>query len=249
MAAYSDWTRWAEKFKLQVLPAIPTSIALCILNKIQIGKSFASIRSFFYGIKFTHVSQGFQDPTNHHLVRSMLEAAHRICEKTVRKKEPITVEHIKSLHSVLLGDTMSLSSYRIFIIILLSYFGFLRYSEVTNIRRCDLILHESFFKIFIQKSKCDVYRDGKWLYICASVDSMYCPLEHIKGYFQMANITDPYSEEFIIRAISPLKKTQTAKLRACNKPLSYTTARELFLKSLKLIGVKPQKFGLHSMRS
>jgi len=51
---------------------------------------------------------------------------------------------------------------------------------------------------------------------------------------------------FIFRAISN-GKVQT--LRKDNKHISYTTARENFLKIMKQIDVDPKKFGLHSLRS
>ena len=249
LVAYNAWERWAMKFKLKVLPAESTSLALCILNQIQLGKSFASIRSFYYGIKYVHVSQGYNDPTEHHIVKNMLEAAHRLCKTVIRRKEPLTIEHIQSLNAALLVHPISLMNYRIAIIIILGFFGFLRYSEIANIRRCDIVFSATFFKIFIQHSKCDVYRDGKWVYISASDDSFCCPLQHLLSYLQLAGLTDPNSDEYIIRAISPFKKTGTEKLRACNKPLSYSTAREQFLNALKMIGVKSDIFGLHSLRS
>ena len=102
-------------------------------------------------------------------------------------------------------------------------------------------------KIFIEKSKTDIYRDGKWVFISASEDAYYCPEANLKRYFVMAKIDNPLSEEYIFRAVSAGKKKDT--LRACNKPLSYTSAREQFLAAVKSIGLPPTNYGLHSLRS
>ena len=58
-----------------------------------------------------------------------------------------------------------------------------------------------------------------------------------------------YSNEFIFRQITYLKKSNSYRLRDTKKPLSYTRAREIILSALEDIGLDKKKFGLHSLRS
>ena len=41
----------------------------------------------------------------------------------------------------------------------------MRYSEISGLRRCDVHFCDSYLKLFIEKSKTDVYREGNWIYI------------------------------------------------------------------------------------
>jgi hypothetical protein len=39
--------------------------------------------------------------------------------------------------------------------------GFLRYSELSNLRRDNLTLYEQYVKLFLEGSKTDIYREGR----------------------------------------------------------------------------------------
>ena len=88
MTAFRKWQQWSSSLELATLPANPTSIALCILNQIQMDVKYSSIHTFYYGIKFIHKQNGFSDPTQNILVVNMFEAAHRLCVKGMNKKKP-----------------------------------------------------------------------------------------------------------------------------------------------------------------
>ena len=98
MTAFRKWQQWSSSLELATLPANPTSIALCILNQIQMDVKYSSIHTFYYGIKFIHKQNGFSDPTQNILVVNMFEAAHRLCVKGVNKKKPITVAHLELIY-------------------------------------------------------------------------------------------------------------------------------------------------------
>ena len=101
-------------------------------------------------------------------------------------------------------------------------------------------------KIFIEKSKTDIYKNGNWIYI-ARGNSELCPVATLQWYLNMAEINE-YSEEFIFRSITNHRNHQHRTLRKKNVPLSYTRARELFLDVVTAVGMK-REFSLHSLRS
>ena len=69
----------------------------------------------------------------------------------------------------------------------------------------------------------------------------------IRHYLKLANIPKA-SKEFIFGGLIYFKKSKKHKLRKKNKSLSYTRSREIVLKALSEIGLKREKFGLHSLR-
>ena len=66
------------------------------------------------------------------------------------------------------GASSSLVDIRLCAMILICYAGFLRFDELSSIRRCDLDIHISHVSIFILKSKTDIYRQGAWVLIGAT---------------------------------------------------------------------------------
>ena len=116
------------------------------------------------------------------------------------------------------------------------------------VRSCDIVFAPTYVKIFLGKSKTDVYRDHHWIYLSAS-DSKCCPVKNLRIYMHQAGIVAETSEEFLIRAITNFSKQNVQKLRVKNTPLSYTTARETFLAAVVKLGLRKEDFGLHSLRS
>ena len=127
----------------------------------------------------------------------------------------------------------------------LSFMGFLRFSEVINLKYSDIILKETHMSIFIEKSKTDVYREGYWMHL-SKLQSALRPIKLFKKYTEAAKIKES-EEKFIFRQICHSK--QGFKLKDQDKPISYTTVRDILLSNLKNIGLDKTQFGLHSLRS
>ena len=70
---------------------------------------------------------------------------------------------------------------RIICACLLAFAGFLRVSELLNIRRSDLIIGDLYMSVFIQKSKTDIYRDGNWVLI-SRISPNLCPVKNMELY-------------------------------------------------------------------
>ena len=86
---------------------------------------------------------------------------------------------------------------------ILDFCGFMHYSEISNLRRSGITFHDTFRKVFIEKYKTDVYREGNWIYIIKSIGNL-CPVKIIQNYFNFALINDK-SGEYIFRAITKTK--------------------------------------------
>lgn len=213
------------------------------------GQNFASIKNYFFGLKYLHKSSNLPDPTENQIVINMFEAAKRLCSKKIGKKEPLRINHIQQLFEIFIGnkEKMTLTSSRTFTMIILGFCGFLRFSELSNLRTCDIVFCSSYIKLFLEKTKTDIYRRGNWTYISAG-ETKCCPVATLKEYMKLAEL-QPESNENTFRAIQVFSKEKREKLRSKNIPISYTRARELIIDAVKQIGLPPEAFSLHSLRS
>ena len=81
------------------------------------------------------------------------------------KWQPVYTENLKSHFSssdlkrafqYLGGVELNLTNSRLMMILVLSFMGFLRFSELSNWKRNDFIIHNTHMSIFIEKSKRDI---------------------------------------------------------------------------------------------
>ena len=57
----------------------------------------------------------------------------------------------------------------------LAFAGFFRYNALGNIAPNHIEFHSHYIRIFVPRSKTDVYREGNYVYISAS-GTPYCPV-------------------------------------------------------------------------
>ena len=110
---------------------------------------------------------------------------------------------------------------------------FLRFSELSNLKRGDFILHNTQMSTFIEKIKTGIYRKGHWLHL-AKLNSNLCPSDLTKRYFILVGI-NKQCDKYIFRGIENTKNDQM--LKKIDKPLSYTTVRCHVVNLLPNIGL------------
>ena len=178
------------------------------------------------------------------MVKHALEAIKRISNYSSKKKLALTVEQLSQACSFL-DKNLSLKSLRMKVIMILSFAGFLRFSECQHIRRSDIKFFNDYAMIFIEKSKTDVYREGHWVLI-ARTNTDLRPILNLISYLNRIAINS-LSDDFIFRGI--VKSKQSQRLWKANAPISYSSIREHFVLTLKNIGLDSSLYGLHSLRS
>ena len=175
-------------------------------------------------------------------MKATLEGLQRELAKPIVKKEPVSVEMLEAM----VKDAESsgtLSDLRLVTACLLSFAGFLRSSELVELRPCDCVATPQMLRVNIVKSKNDQLRQGSELLI-ARTGSSTCPVAMLEHY--MARTGMRWEDDcYIFRAIQKTKNGET--LRESGH-ISYTCLMELFKKMFAL-GLKATEFGLHSLRS
>ncbi|XP_068203660.1 uncharacterized protein [Palaemon carinicauda] len=243
--SFIRWNKWALNSGLgreDILPAKAFTVAIYLCSLIQCASSPASVISAFYAIKWFHEMYDFKSPTDSQLVCNVLEAGKRILSKPVVKKEPVTVGILLKVYNGIYED-YNLKSQRIICACLLAFAGFMRSSELLNIKVSDIMIYKTYMSIFVETSKTDKYRDGAWITL-ARTGTCLCPVDNSKKLIEWAKLKP---SDFLF---CNLCKTQNGyTVRQCNKQMSYTNLRNEFLRALAPHVSDIKKYCLHSLRS
>lgn len=243
---FNSWCKWSKLHCISSLPASTVHIALYLVHISETFNSTSKIDEAVYAISWAHKLAGFPNPCNSDLVISVREGSYRKIGHKINKKEPITANILSKIVHLYGQDCNNLKDVRIACMCLLSYAGFLRFSELANLKRSNVTFLPTHVKLFLEQSKTDVYREGRDVVISKTGNNT-CPVAMLEHYMKLAQIAEN-SDEFVFRSLSYCSKSGTYKLRK-NSPLSYTRAREVLLNALETIGLDKKQFGLHSLRS
>lgn len=246
--AFDNFCKWCNSFNnVNPLPASDFHVSLYFIYLTETSKSVSKIDEAFYAISWIHKLSGFPDPCKSFLCQSVKDGANRsIGHYVVNKKEPITPDMLQKIVQFYGNNSSNLSDLRIACMCLVSFAGFLRFSELVNLRRSDVNIFQTHMSLYIEKSKTDQHREGNSVLI-ARTHLSTCPVNMIERYLKSA-VIDEFSNEFIFRSVTFHKRKNMYTLKG-KTPLSYTRAREILLDALQSIGLDKSKFGLHSLRS
>lgn len=136
--AFQQWKTWAVSKGLQALPASGYEFALYMAYLLKNEKSLATINAAVYATAWAHRKVGMVSPTEHTLVKQMVEASKRIIGTAIKnRKQPLEVGHVKKLINKFgSGD---LSNLQITCLITLGFSGFLRWDDLSQLRKQDVV--------------------------------------------------------------------------------------------------------------
>ena len=118
------------------------------------------------------------NPLDNACCRSMIECAKRTRSLPVSKKKPVDAD---------VAEGASLKDLRIVATTPLDFAGFFSFNELVNFQLNHIFFREAFVKVFVPRSKTDVYRKGNYVYI-SKLDSNYYPVTGLRRYIQAADI-------------------------------------------------------------
>lgn len=239
--AANRWIDWCKLYSFSPLQANPTAVALYLTSLSDRGLSRSSVLGAAYGIAWLHKKVGCPNPVDNPFVAQTLAGLKRLLAGPSKKKRPIEAHHVRSLIRSYGHRRSSLPDLQMVSLITLGFCAFLRWSELRNLRACDLSFCPSHVSVFLHRRKNDQFRQGSVIKV-ARLASSSCPVKLL--------------ELFLVRGehhtSQPLfclcQKTGTGfKLR--QTPLSYSRAREQFHRMISELGLVSSDFGLHSLRS
>lgn len=186
-----------------------------------------------------------RNPLDSEFCKNIIESAKRIKSKPVAKKKPFSSQIIKDILDAYNKEGSNLKDIRIAALCSLAFAGFFRFNELCNIAPNHIEFHSQYIKIFVPRSKTDVYREGNYVYVSAS-ESQYCPVSVLRKYMNIGGIHDN-SNLPLFRPLVFHKSNSSYTLR--DGKMSYSSCREILRDSLKQLGYNPDDYGLHSLRS
>ena len=247
-SGWEGWSARCQKYpESTTLPADPFYIALYINDLILDDRKPGALTNAESGIRYAHTIAGYDNPMDHKFVKTVMEGPKRLasthCKK--RQKEPITSDMMKSIIDAYRSPS-NLLHHRFIVLCLLGFNGFLRISELSEIRVGDLEFDDECLKITIPKAKNDQIREGHIVFIARS-NSDYCPVRWAQQYLQDTTLNSQPNSFLICR----LAKTKRGHNAIGSRPLSYATVNSQFHSLISPFCEKQNSssYGLHSLRS
>ena len=237
---FQRWHAWATNKGLCSLPSTGQEVALYLASLLRSAKTMSTIYSAVYAIAWAHKKAGKASPTEHTLVKQIVEASRRIVGlKPVNRKQPLEAKHVKAI--VEKFSDGNLNQLQIATLIALGFSAFLRWDDMCKLQRQDISLEPDYMKIFLVKRKNDQYREGSWILVARS-GKPSCPVKLVERFLLMGKHKQT---DNLFRKITHTRNGMQLR----NSPLSYSRARELFKEQISSIGLNPAIYGLHSLRS
>ena len=188
LGGFRRWKRWASSNHVCLFPANPFQVVIYLQCLFQDANSPSPVLNAVYSIDWAQQMAGLPKISNHPLVSLMVSASPRLLGRSKLKKDPVTPEMLKALvESKITDKSPSISDLRSVALCLLGYAGFFRFSELSQIKACDVRFFPSYASIFLESSKTDQFRDGAWIVIARS-DLPTCPVKALKAYVSAAQI-------------------------------------------------------------
>ena len=90
----------------------------------------------------------------------MFEAAKQVTAHRIKKKKALSLDDLNEIFVKLNQNKANFVDQDLLTIILIAFCGFMRFSEVSRLRRSDFVFSSTYVKVFIEKSKTDIDREG-----------------------------------------------------------------------------------------
>ena len=183
------------------LPASKVTVSLYLAHVVKNDErcSKSKLNGIFYAINWAHAVADLTTPCSNSWLKLCLEGCIRSVARPVVKKEPLTSQMIGSFVERFGSEDSSLADLRITCLIVMAFAGFLRISEVLNLRINQINILNTHCEMFIEKAKTDVMRDGNIVPVARTDNSTY-PVKLLERYLFKSKI-NALSSEFIFRPV------------------------------------------------
>ena len=236
--AWLCWKRWE---RLHVgsnhFPVSPLLLSLYLRDKVETCQSSAPIEAAVYGVRWAHELAGVPSPTDHSLVKQVLEACKRLLGKPVEGKRSLDIDIINQVAQKFNVPHASVSQLRICFLFVVAFAGLMRCDEILQVTREDVKLFPDHMTIFCAKRKNDQLSRGHTIYFARS-GKITCPVCITEQL--LAQLPKVPKQHLVCRLASNGQAFQPA--------LSYSRVRELFRETLSLFDSNWRDYGTHSLK-
>ncbi len=227
------FTLWCEKMGFQRCPATYETVSGFITAQALEGIKPATLVHRLAAIKKAHEAYGYDSPTNHAIVKSILKGIRRKYGAAQNKKAPATAERLEQMVRYCIPTTLGVRDKAL---LLLGFAGAFRRSELVALTMKDIERTPEGIKVTIRKSKGD--QEGKGQTIAILNGTRFRVVDHLFFWLKQAGI----KEGLIFRSVLKSGKVQ-------DKPLMAKDVARLVKKYAGLAGFSIENFAGHSLRA
>lgn len=179
------FSEWCQSLGLETQPATSDTVARFLVAQAQMGIKPATLVRRLAAIKMIHEALGYDSPTQHKLVKSVLKGIKREKGVAPKKKAPATAERIANMIAHCSSDT--LIGLRDKALLLLGFSGAFRRSELVALTVNDIERTPEGIKVTIRKSKTD--QEGMGQVIAIPNGTRFRIVDTLMAWLSTANIT------------------------------------------------------------
>ena len=163
----------------------------------------------------------------------------------VNRKQAVTAYMFGSLVSA--SNLSNLLELRNVCIFVLAFAGIFKINEVLHIKYGDVRFRSGYVAIDVSSIKTDQLRKGSEVVIASGASVDTCPVNILRRHLTEVERYPIDSSHYIFR---PLSKCRAGhKLVSVNKPISYSSIRDYFKRSFKVVVLDVSQFGTYSLRA
>jgi site-specific recombinase XerD len=233
----NDWTQfsmWCEKNGLQELPADPETIVYYITF---LGKTLkaSSIKRKMTAISQRHETTGHPSPTKTALVKGVWEGIQRQIGIKEEGKDALWLDDLRQVIQATPQNT--LIGIRNRALLVLGWAGALRRSELVYLNSEDVSKTRDGLILQLNKSKTDQKGEGQDVALPYGSNPLTCPVRSLEDWLAASGI----SEGPLFRRVD-----RHGNILGGLTPQS---VRLILKNCCKKVGLDPDKYGAHSLRS
>ena len=232
---FADFTHWCCEHGVACLPATPETVAAYLAHLAPVRK-VATIQRRVASISQAHTASGYETPTASATVKLTMQGIRRTHapEQGVRKMRPAVTSILTRVVTPLTG---SLIDVRDRALLLVGFAGAFRRSELAQLRLTDIRETEDGLRIALRQSKTDQEGDGVVKGIPYGQVPETCPVRAWKAWVEAAGIAGGQA----FRSVNRHARIGVS--------LSDRAIADMIKKRVEAVGLNPQDFSGHSLRS
>lgn len=236
--AWLCWKKW-EKDNVGVnsFPVSPFLFCLYLRDKFESCQSPSPIEAAVYGVKWAHNMAGIDSPTDHIMVKQLVEASKRLLGKPVKGKQPLELEIIKKVADKLNVPNASFYNLRSCFIFCVGFACLMRCDEMIHVMRKHVCISSDHMTISCPKRRNDQYSKGHVIHFARSGKST-CPVS--------------ITEKILARLPKNPDQCLVCRLRSNGvsmpQSIGYSRVREIFHETIAEFVDDPKRYGTHSLK-
>ena len=239
---YKKWKEYAVLNGFIPIPGMQDEIGEYLISLVT-SVSLPVIRQIIASINYFHKLFGFEGPCGRLLDGLVNDYILKFCSKPKVQREPILINHLERIFNLFCFKNCSLYFLRSLGILVLGFFGFLRFSDFCNLRLSDVLFKKDKIVIFIRKSKTDRFREGQ----SVSFDNGSFPAKFVSLYFKRFCFSDYVdSDDYFV--FMSMKRKQGECLIYRDYPVSYSSCSRIVRQLFEKAGIPSKLIKVHSLR-